>query len=70
MIFKNREEAGRRLAAELLQYRNDPRGLILALPRGGVAVGFRRKLTDQQVMAVLAYVRMMAPFEPHTGSLS
>ena len=37
MIFKNREEAGRQLAAELLQYRNDPRGLILALPRGGEA---------------------------------
>ena len=26
--------------------------------------GFRGKLTDQQVMDVLAYVRMMAPFDP------
>ena len=26
--------------------------------------GFRGKLTDQQVMDVLAYLRMMAPFDP------
>jgi cytochrome c oxidase cbb3-type subunit 3 len=26
--------------------------------------GFRGKLTDQQVMDVLAFVRMMAPFDP------
>jgi mono/diheme cytochrome c family protein len=26
--------------------------------------GFQGKLTDQQVMDVLAYVRMMAPFDP------
>ena len=26
--------------------------------------GFRGKLTDQQVMDVLAYVRVMAPFDP------
>ena len=26
--------------------------------------GFRGKLTDQQVMDVLSYVRMMAPFDP------
>lgn len=38
--FKNREEAGRQIADKLLQYRDDPRGLILALPRGGVAVGY------------------------------
>ena len=43
-FFKNREEAGRQLVAELLQYRDDPRGLILTLPRGGVAVGYQLSL--------------------------
>jgi predicted phosphoribosyltransferase len=39
-MFKNREEAGRELAARLRRYRNHPEGLVLALPRGGVAVGY------------------------------
>jgi predicted phosphoribosyltransferase len=40
VIFQNRDEAGRLLAAKLSKYRADPGGLILALPRGGVAVGY------------------------------
>lgn len=39
MIFRNREEAGRLLADRLLAYKDDPKALILALPRGGVPVG-------------------------------
>jgi putative phosphoribosyl transferase len=38
--FRNRTEAGQRLAAELDQYANRPDALVLALPRGGVPVGF------------------------------
>lgn len=38
--FANREEAGRELAAELSEYRNRNDVLVLALPRGGVPVGF------------------------------
>ena len=38
-MFRNREEAGWMLAERLSHYRNDPTALILALPRGGVAVG-------------------------------
>lgn len=38
MIFANRKDAGRRLAAALTEYRNHPNLLILALPRGGVPV--------------------------------
>jgi predicted phosphoribosyltransferase len=39
-MFQNREEAGRTLAGKLKQYRNHSEGLVLALPRGGVAVGY------------------------------
>jgi predicted phosphoribosyltransferase len=38
--FKNRRQAGRVLAEHLEHYRGRPNLLVLALPRGGVAVGF------------------------------
>ena len=40
MPFLNRSEAGQQLAAQLMEYANRPDVLILALPRGGVPVGF------------------------------
>jgi predicted phosphoribosyltransferase len=36
--FADRRDAGRQLAARLTTYRDDPRVLVLALPRGGVPV--------------------------------
>jgi predicted phosphoribosyltransferase len=38
MLFRDRVEAGRRLASELASYANRPGVLVLALPRGGVPV--------------------------------
>jgi predicted phosphoribosyltransferase len=38
--FPNRRDAGRRLAAELRAYANRPDVIVLALPRGGVPVGY------------------------------
>jgi predicted phosphoribosyltransferase len=40
MRFKNRSEAGRLLAGALDHYRDRPEALVLALPRGGVPVGY------------------------------
>jgi len=40
MRFKNRSEAGRLLAGALDHYRDRPDALVLALPRGGVPVGY------------------------------
>ena len=40
MLFRDRFDAGRALAAKLARYANRPDVLVLALPRGGVPVGF------------------------------
>ena len=40
MIFRNRSEAGRHLAAKLRTYEDRADVIVLALPRGGVPVGF------------------------------
>ena len=46
MIYRNRSDAGKYLAAQLPKYANRDDVLVLALPRGGVPVGFEvaRKL--------------------------
>jgi predicted phosphoribosyltransferase len=38
--FRDRIDAGRRLAAELRNYEDRPEVIVLALPRGGVPIGF------------------------------
>src|SRR5436305_3109160 len=38
MVFHDRAEAGRQLAAELAEYADRPEVIVLALPRGGVPV--------------------------------
>src|SRR5688572_28755166 len=40
MIFKDRTDAGQKLAARLKRYADDPDVLVLALPRGGVPVAY------------------------------
>jgi putative phosphoribosyl transferase len=39
-MFKNRKDAGEKLAAELKKFKNEGELIILALPRGGVPVAF------------------------------
>jgi predicted phosphoribosyltransferase len=40
MVFHDRIEAGQQLAAKLMDYADRPDVLVLALPRGGVPIGF------------------------------
>ena len=40
MRYRDRIEAGQQLAEKLMMYANRPDVLVLALPRGGVPVGF------------------------------
>ena len=63
-MFHNREEAGRILADELTHYRNDPTALILALPRGGVAVGYQLSLALHVPLDVFIARKIGAPGNP------
>ena len=40
MHFKDRHEAGLKLAEQLKEYKNNKNVIILAIPRGGVEVGY------------------------------
>ena len=76
-MFRNREEAGRMLADKLSHYRNDPTALILALPRGGAAVGYQLSLALHVPLDVFITRKIGAPGNPEyaigavseTGSL-
>ena len=64
MIFHNREDAGHRLAIALQQYRNQPDGVIIALPRGGVAVGYAMSLDLHLPLDVFITRKIGAPDNP------
>ncbi|WP_333841214.1 phosphoribosyltransferase [Pelomicrobium sp.] len=63
MIFENRIDAARRLAAALAQYRG-ARPLVLAIPRGAIEMG--RVLADalDGELDVVLVTKLRAPFSP------
>ncbi|MBI4401962.1 MAG: phosphoribosyltransferase [Nitrospirae bacterium] len=76
-MLRDREEAGRLLALRLDAYRDDAHGLILALPRGGVAVGYELSVGLHLPLDVFLVRKLGAPGNPEyavgavteTGSL-
>ena len=63
-IFRDRTEAGRELATRLGVYRNDPSGLVLALPRGGVPVAYEVSLALNLPLDVFITRKLGAPEDP------
>ena len=63
-MFDDRTDAGRQLAARLLRYRHSPDTIILALPRGGVAVGFSVHQTLGLPLDVFITRKLRAPENP------
>jgi putative phosphoribosyl transferase len=61
--FANRTEAGRRLA-DRLRHLKDQRPVVLALPRGGVPVGFEIAQTLGAELDVVLVRKIGAPFQP------
>src|SRR4051812_44499701 len=70
-LFDNRREAGRQLAQALARYRdNDHRDsdpVVLALPRGGVPVGFEVANALAAPLDVLIVRKIGAPGHPELG---
>lgn len=64
MEFHNREEAGRQLAAKLHKYKEIQGGVILALPRGGVAVGYQLSIALHLPLDVFITRKIGAPGNP------
>lgn len=60
-IFKDRVDAGRTLAKELLKYASRPDVLILALPRGGVPVAYEVAKTLNVKMDVFIVRKLGVP---------
>ncbi len=63
-MFENRCAAGDRLAGLLEKHRDDPTGLILALPRGGVAVGYRISVALRVPLDVFITRKLGTPGNP------
>lgn len=66
IIFKNRTDAGRQLAHKLLEYKiQNP--LVLALPRGGVPVGYEVASKIKAPLDTIIARKIGAPFNPEFG---
>src|SRR5438552_5671314 len=65
-LFRNRRDAGRRLAVALASYR-ESRPIVLALPRGGVPVGFEVAKALAAPLDVLRVRRIGAPGHEELG---
>ena len=64
--FRDREDAGRRLAGRLVRYR-DERPIIFALPRGGVPVGYEISRALGVPLEVFVARKLGAPGQPEFG---
>ena len=60
-VFRDRHEAGYVLAAKLDQYRQDRNQLVLALPRGGVPVGYEVATTLDAPLDVFLVRKLGVP---------
>ena len=63
MMFKDRSDAGRRLADKLGHLR-DKKPIVLALPRGGVPVGFEVARALEAPLDVLLVRKIGVPWQP------
>jgi putative phosphoribosyl transferase len=65
-MFKNRKDAGRKLAARLLKYR-DEHPVVLALPRGGVPVAYEVARALDAPLDIVVVRKLGAPGQPELG---
>lgn len=66
MVFHNRQEAGKRLASQLYKYRKE-NPYVLALPRGGVPIGFEVAAVLQAPLDVIVVRKIGLSSNPEFG---
>jgi len=65
MIFKDRYDAGRKLAERLAEYRG--KAIVLAIPRGGVPVGYEIAKRLDLPLDLIIPRKLPIPSEPEAG---
>lgn len=65
MIFRDRRDAGRRLAERLLIYRHN--AIVLAIPRGGVPVGYEVARRLEVPLDLIIPRKLPIPSDPEAG---
>ncbi|MDP3089601.1 MAG: phosphoribosyltransferase [Nitrospira sp.] len=63
-LFKDRHDAGQRLVQKLLRYKGAKDAIVIALPRGGVAVGYDISLALRLPLDVFITRKLGAPSNP------
>jgi len=63
MIFKDRKEAGKRLADRLKKYKNKKDVIVLGIPRGGVEVAFNVAKLLHVKLSIVVTKKIGHPFE-------
>lgn len=63
-LFKDRHDAGKRLAQRLLHHKGAKDTIVIALPRGGVVVGYDISLALKLPLDVLITRKLGAPSNP------
>lgn len=62
-LFENRKEAGKKLAAELIKFINK-KTLVLAIPRGGVVIGYEITKKLHTRLDIVVPRKLRAPNQP------
>ncbi|MEJ2054002.1 MAG: phosphoribosyltransferase family protein [Calditrichaceae bacterium] len=65
-MFHNRKDAGKSLASSLNKYKNDE-AIILAIPRGGVEVGYEVAKSLNVDFSILVSRKLPMPDNPESG---
>ncbi|HSQ50797.1 MAG TPA: hypothetical protein VLL94_05945, partial [Nitrospiraceae bacterium] len=60
-LFRDRHDAGQRLAQKLLHYKVAENAMVIALPRGGVVVGYDISLTLRLPLDVFITRKLRTP---------
>jgi len=63
-MFLNRQEAGEKLALKLKKYQDNPQTIILAVPRGGVVVGYELAKRLNLPLDIIITRKVGAPGNP------